>query len=474
MKKFAFFMELARHFFLSATIEEIHSGSLSLVDEALKHPELLWDHNGFVCRYGEEAGSVCHDLQEIYHQCEKQLRLIIDDEAGDRKEITSFQFKQWFLMHLTGEQLNPVKENLPDAVINKINKLLLNAVKSKVREVEKYRRNLKSYVFETRFSKHRNQLECLAANTLDLLAWTGAKSMAMRDLKPENLFVAGNPDEYPVFLNDTRNFTIGLIDVETAVAVDAPNPADIPQPQLAGTPLYATPSHLMSNSLLLAVYPELPDVLLMQDWYASVGIIFKIFTGENLFPATARVFPEILKKLKLVNPAGPDLEQDVARINRLFWNSAQAEMQEAMKVKDIVKALHRDIHAINQAIAQAVKDQPFFTSAKKQSYLLDASANKIRSMRTKLSQEKKAAQQKKILAFFDNLEGLKGHLQRKLEAAANLKAASAPIAADQLLEAMFRHAFSTLYLDHWPPLSPGKWSGKSKVPDDLGTYQATM
>ena len=495
---FAFFMDLARHFFLSATIDEIHSGSLSLVDEALQHPELLWDHNGFVCRYGEEAGGVCHDLQEIYHRCEKELRRIIDSEAGDRKEITGFRFKQWFLMHLTGEQLNPVKEKLPDGIIDKINKTLLQAVKSKAKEVERYRRNLKNYVFETRFSKHRNQLECLASNTLDLLAWVGAKSMAMRDLKPENLFVAGNPDEYPVFLNDTRNFSIGLIDVETAVVFDAENPADIPQPQLAGTPLYATPSHLMANSLLLEVYPDLAAILRMQDWYATIGIIFKIFTGENLFTATARVFPEILKRLKLVNPAGPDLEQDVARINHIFWNSGQAELQESLLthknvlrrvevnipapfVKDIIKALHRDIQAINQAIAQTVKDQSFFTSAKKQNFLLDASAYKIRSMKAKLVQEKAnpgdksaTAQQKKILAFFDHLGDLKDHLQRKLEAAANLKATGAPIAADQLLEAMFRQVFCTHFLEHWTPLTPAKWSGKVDVPDDLDTYQATM
>ena len=497
-KSFAFFMDLARHFFLSATIDEIHSGTLSLVDEALQHPELLWDHNGFVCRYGEEAGAVCHDLQEIYYSCEKQLRLIIDEEAGDRKEITAFRFKQWFLMNLTGEQLHPVKENLPDRVVDKINKLLLQAMKSRAAEVERYRRNLKNYVLEIRFSKHRTQLECLAANTLDLLAWIGSKNMAMRDLKPENLFVAGNPDEYPVFLNDSRNFSIGLIDVETAVSIDAENPADIPQPQLAGTPLYATPSHLMANSLLLEVYHDLGVVLRMQDCYAVIGIIFKIFTGENLFQATARVFPEILKRLKRINPAGPDLEQDVAHINRIFWNSALAELQESLQthknvlrrvevavpgvfVKDIIKALHRDIQAISQAITQAVKEQPFFTSAKKQNFLLEASAFKIRSMKTKLAQEKAnskdksaSAQQEKILKFFDHLEKLKDHLQRKLEAAANLKAAGAPITADQLLEAMFGMVFSTLYLEHWSPLTPSKWTGKVKLPDDLATYQATM
>jgi serine/threonine protein kinase len=492
---FAFFMDLAKYFFLSATIDEIHSDSLRLLDEAMQHPELLWDHNGFVCRYGEEAGSVCHDLQKIYHSCEKQLRLIID-ETGAGNDIPNFHFKQWFLMHLVGEQILPANEQLPEEVVEKVNQLLQKTVESKAPEVEKYRRNLKKYIFETKFSQHRNQLECLASNTLDLLAWIGAKSMALRDLKPENLFVAGNPDEYPVFLNNTRNFTIGLIDVETAVAIDAKDPADIPQPQLAGTPLYATPSHLISNSLLMEVYDDLAAVMHTQDWYAAIGIIFKIFTGENLFPSTARVFPEILKNLKHVNPAGPDLEGDIARINRLFWNSAEAELQEALFthrnvlrrvevtipadfVKYIIKALHSDTYKINQTIVQSVNDQPFFTSVEKKQYLVDASVFKIHSMKTKLSQEKHASKDMaehhdQIQAFFDRLASLKDHLQRKLEAAANLKATGAPITADQLLEAMFHHVFNTHYLEHWPPLKPSKWSGKAKVPDDITTYQAII
>ena len=492
---FAFFMDLAKHFFLSTTLEEIHSGYENLAQEAIRHPELLWDQHGFVCRYGEETAGVCQDLQEIYYRCEGRLRRLVD-EAAIVDDVPTFQLKNWFLLHLAGEQIPPGAQDLPSSLINRANKLLTGVIKANHSLVEQYRMNVRAYMRETHFSQHRTQLENLASNTLDLLAWIGAKGLALRDLKPENLFVAGNPDEYPLFLSDTAKFSIGLIDVETAVVIDAAETEDIPQPQLAGTPLYATPAHLMSNTILAEVYGDLRTVLHLQDWYATIAIIYKIVTGENLFLATARVFPELLDRLKLVDPAGADLVEDVARINRMFWNSAIAEFKEGMArhsrvfarvevrvpesfLPDIVKALHHDSDQIARSIAAAVADQSFFVSNEKRQYLLDAPAEKIRQMKNKLAPEienpaDRVDQRSQALAFFERLELLKNHLQRKLEAAAALKATGDPIAADQLLEAMFQRVFSFMYPAEWPALTPAKWRGATHLPTDITTYQATM
>lgn len=489
---FAFFMDLARHFFLSTTIEEIHaSRNASLVDEALAHQELLWDHHSFVCRYGEEAGTVCHYLQEAYYRCEKQLRTLVD-EAAIVEDVPAFKLKQWFLIHLAGGRIDAAKVDLPSPLLDKINALLKQTMAENSSTVNTYRRRLKAYIFNTRFSQHRTQLESLATNTLDLLAWIGEKGLALRDLKPENLFVAGNPDDYPLFLADATNFSIGLIDVETAIVMDVDDPGDLPQPQLAGTPLYATPTHLISNTILRELYPDLPGVFHAQDWFATMAIIYKIVTGKNLFPSTARVFPEILKRLKLVDPAGPDLASDIAAISRLFWNSAIAEFQEAVRkqysllarveivlpkkfVKKVINALHRDIDQINRTISQRVTGQSFFPSQEKRRYLLDASAEKIRQMKHKLiSDSQKAQQYEAILSFFKHLQLLKGHLERKLEAAALLKVTKASITADQLLEAMFQHVFSIMYLPDWPAMAPAKWQGNIHLPADITAYQATL
>lgn len=493
---FAFFMDLAKHFFLSTTLDEIHRGSQRLVIEALKHHELLWDQHSFVCRYGEDAGAVCHDLQETYYKSESRMRQLIED-ANVGESISTFEFKQWFVTHLAGEKINPDEYKLPHELIERINRLMFKIIKNNRQHVELYREQVRAYIKETRFSQHRSQIENLAANTLELLAWIGEKGLAMRDLKPENLFVAGNPEMYPVFLNDTEQFSIGLIDVETAVVIDAEDADEIPQPQLAGTPLYATPSHLISNIILQQVYKDLRTILHLQDWYATIAIIYKVICGENLFSTTARVFPEIIKRVRLLDPGGPDLESDVARINRLFWNSAQAEFQEALirkrdiinrvEVKvpeallpDIIKSLHRDCDAIAGILAKTVSEQTIFAGKEKCQFLMDAPAKKIGKMKNKLSREGRygdaTSKKRRDLAMemLSRIEQLKYRLERKLEAASVLKTSGAPIAADQLLDAMFQRVFSDMYLYRWPALAPEKWRGTADLPDDITTYQATM
>ncbi len=489
---FAFFMDLAKHYFLSSTLEEIHSAKGRLIDEVFHHPELLWDQHGFVCRYGDDAGAVCQSLQNVYFQCEGRLRQLID-EAAITTDVPNYQFKQWFLCHMAGEKIRPEDHQLPAQLIEKADALLLETVKTHQTHVEAYRRRLQAYIRKTRFSQHRRQLENLATNILDLLAWIGQKGLAMRDLKPENLFVAGNPEEYPAFLNDPLKFSIGLIDVETAVVTEAEDPILIPQPQLAGTPLYATPNHLFSNAVLMEMYDDLPTILHLQDWYATIAIIFKLITGDNLFADTAHVFPEILNRLKVLDPGSPDLREDFARIHRLFWNSAVAEFQESLARQaeflsrievsvpetlagDIMAGLKRDIHETEKAIARAVTDQSFFTSGDKRRFLKEASADKIAQMRNKLIQEAEsgAGQQQQILLYFEILGKLKERLEARQRAVAGLNAPSAAIWADQLLEIMFQRVFMAMYLPHWPDLTPKRYGVSTYLTKDITTYQATL
>jgi hypothetical protein len=280
------------------------------------------------------------------------------------------------------------------------------------------------------------------------------------------------------------------------VVLDPKDRSNTPQPQLAGTPLYATPSHLLSNSILEQVYDDFPMIFHLQDWYASLAILFKAITGENLFINTAGVFPEILRRLKIIDPAGPNLTTDVGRINQLFWNSAMAELSEALAkhlslflqievkvpkafVAIIIKALHRESDQLSKTTSEIVETQKLFSSREKRKFLQQASARKIRQMKDKLLQENSAShasgpQQDDLLQLLDQLEKHKSRLQRKLEAAAALKAAESPITADQLIEAMFHHVLSQMYLPHWPALSPSKYQDTVPLAEDIATYQATL
>jgi hypothetical protein len=110
--------------------------------------------------------------------------------------------------------------------------------------------------------------------------------------------------------------------------------------------------------------------------------------------------------------------------------------------------------------------------------LLDAPVEKISAMKEKLLEAKsingkRGQKLEKALSVIARIEDQKRHLRRKLEAAALLKAYPGPVAADQLLEAMFQRVFSEMYLPHWSALEPAAWRGGSGVGLDA-TYQATM
>lgn len=485
---FAFFMDLAKHYFLSTVLDEIHGGYGRLNEEARQHPELLWDQHGFVCRYGESAAPVCLALQEVYYRCEGRLRRLATQPGHG--EVPAYHLKQWFLGHLVGDPPAVEEQSLPRSAMEQINQLLDSVVQENRRLVERYRSHLRSYIRETRFSRYRRPVEALAANLLDLLAWIGQKGLAMRDLKPENLFVAGNPDDYPGFLNNPDKFSIGLIDVETAVAIDAADPLRIAQPQLAGTPLYATPAHLMSNAILLEVYHDPALVLHLQDWHATIALLYKLMTGEHLFSATAHVFPEMINRLKVLDPGGPALADEVIRIQRLFWNSAVAEFQEGMArhgqafarlsiavpdnfVAEMTTGLRADMAEIDKAVVRAVGEQSFFNSGDKRRFLKEASAEKIGQMKNRLLRDAHLARDP-ILLFFELFEKLKTRQEEKSLTLAALSAPRPTMQADQLLEAMFQRVFATMYPSHWPALAPTPYGRRVLLDPDITTYQATM
>jgi hypothetical protein len=498
---FVFFMDLSKYFFMSTILQEIHGDRHRLVDEALENPDLLWDHYGFAHRYGERAAGIRYDLLKAFTHCENRLRGLIDpidpvDPVANGPKMPVYVFKQWFLRHLVGEKIDPRECALDAETIDRANRLLDQVLHEHRRAVDHYCSMLGNYLRDIRFSKNRRHMEGLAANTLVLLDWVHAKGLALRDLKPENLFVAGNPDEFPLFLTDTEKFSIGLIDVETAVVFDVVPPETIRQPPLAGTPLFATPAHLLSNTILTQVYGELRTILILQDWYAVVAIIFKIVTGQNLFAQTAHTFPEILSAIKRLNSTAEGLETEVAKLSRVFWNSAEAEFRENLQrhqnlfarvqvrlphgmVPAIFDGVARDIAQRAAAINQMVDRQTFFSTMSKVRVLKEATAERIASMRARLHQETYGAghssgQHFELLRFLEELEAAKRQLERLRATLAELHASQASIPADHLLHAMFQRVFGCMYLAHWPCIVPNKWAGKANVAPGIATYQATL
>ena len=111
--------------------------------------------------------------------------------------------------------------------------------------------------------------------------------MAIRDLKPDNIYIAGNFNGADNFFNNPAAYSLGLIDLETAVHLHPEDLSGMRQPALAGTFPFMTPHHLFKNRDLYKLFgSELCRVLYMQDWFAAIAIIFNVATGKILFLKT--------------------------------------------------------------------------------------------------------------------------------------------------------------------------------------------
>lgn len=489
-ESYVFLMDLSKHFFLSTVLHQIH-GNRDLAAEALQNPDLLWDHCGFVQRYGEAAAMIRHDLIKAFNQCEKSMQCQVESGTNGVR-LPVYVLKRWFLGSLVGEKINPQEHAFDPGVAECAGRLIGKALDEHRDSIDQYCRLLSNYLQRTRFSKHHRHLEGLAGNTLVLLDWLNTKGLVLRDLKPENLFVTGTPENYPLFLTDLQKFSLGLIDVETAVVIDPVAPETILQPPLAGTPLFATPAHLLSNTILTRVYKDLRAILLLQDWYAAVAIIFRIVSGCNLFTRTAHTFPEVLASIKRLGATSAVLEKSVAKLSRVFWNSAVAEFNENLQlyadrfvrvqvrvpqgmVPQIIAGVAHEIECSMNAIDRLIEQQSFFPSPSKKQILKRATAARIAAMRTRLqAKTSTGSRDVELLGFLRTLEEAIQELERLRVTLVALGAAKVCIPADHLLKAMFQQVFSHMYLPHWPVIVPGKWAGKTPLPSDIVTYQATM
>jgi hypothetical protein len=229
-------------------------------------------------------------------------------------------------------------------VLTAATELLDRVLATRPDAVAEYRSLAIPHARRVSFGRTRPMKESLAANLLDLLAWLARCRVAIRDLKPDNLLVSGDISRYPTFLASAREYSIGLIDLETAVICRAQARGSFRQPQLGGTPTYATPSHFLPNRLLERCYPDLEQIFYLQDWHAVVAIVFAVVTGKRLFARSAGLFPELIEALNRASDAGASLT-DVFRIqNARFWEHARAEfIEKKEKYAVLLKAVSIEV-----------------------------------------------------------------------------------------------------------------------------------
>ncbi|WP_419659516.1 putative serine/threonine protein kinase [Desulfosarcina variabilis str. Montpellier] len=481
---FAFFMELTNNFFLGSVIDELHKQKNEIGEEIRESPEVAWNQEAFTTRYGLESLPVFESLQTLYRRCETQALQVIK-ETGQDTTIHQFHLKNWFLACITGEDLQGTDKDVDADLLVKIKKEFSTIFKANPKQVNDLVRLLKTQLATKTFLKSRQQIQNVASNMLTLLCQLKEKRIALRDLKPDNLFLDAAPDNYPVFLNDLSSFSIGVIDVETAVSLVPKADGSIAQPLIGGTPLYATPLHLLKNQTISKFFGDLPEALHLEDWFATIAIIFRAITGKNLFPRAARTFPALLKILKSSrNRSAPD-EATVKKMSRTFWSAAVVDMKKQLTAfsdilnrltvlipeemqKPIKSELEREKACLSQAIQKHISLFPLTKSQKNKAFLVSAAMADITKQIDRWENTDKLPEQHRQIApqmvsFLKNLNRLKKGEKEKRDAVSSAAMSPCEISAYSLIEAMFQIAFRAMYKSPWKALTKPTQQTEEKI-----------
>jgi serine/threonine protein kinase len=467
---FVFFMDFSKYYFLSHIIDNLHDVKDAMAQEIMENAETVFDNQKFRGRYGKAKESIGIEIHQVYDKCQAAIRQFLTD-SGVSSDVSMFRIQTWFLTHLAGKAVGIKEAALPENLAKELNLLIELTLSKQMEAVTAYRNTITEYVHKIRFEQNKPQMAGIITNLLDLLAWLRTRHIAMRDLKPDNLLVAGDPAKYPLFLMNPDEYELGIIDVETAVDFGKSKDGRIKQPLLGGTPFYATPSHFFNNVVLSEAFDNLSKILHLQDWYATLVMIFKAATGELMFQQTARLFANMRNKIKAGQMEGMLETEIVADVSRAFWRSALLEFQARMNKKEqqlksifltipdtskkmFKKALSNDILATTDKIKRCISNQTVFGSPQSRQRLLDSSPARINHLRIEFENKVKSmhsppTDHSDTIVFLKYLGTLKLHLEQQKQLAIRLEKQVSRISAYTLLGFMFNNIYKSMFREEW-------------------------
>ncbi len=493
---FVFFMDFSKYYFLGNIVDNLHDVKDAVAEEMIANAETIFDNQKFRGRYGKDKESVGIEIRQVYNHCQAAIRQFLTD-SGVSSNVSMFHIQTWFLTHLAGKAIAGKVAGLSENLVQELNLVIEVNFTKRMDAVEAYRKTIKEYVHKIRFEQNKPQVAGIITNLLDLLAWLCTKHIAMRDLKPDNLLVAGDPSKYPLFLMNADEYELGIIDVETAVDFEKSKDGKVNQPLLGGTPYYATPSHFFSNTVLSEAFHNLNLILHLQDWHATVVMVFKTVTGELLFDRTAKLFAEIRNSIKFGHTQGMRDTEIVADVSRSFWRLALQEFQSKMNQKEnalksiffdipenakqmFKKVLVKDIQATSIKIKQCINmnSQKFFESPQSHELLLKASPQKIDQLRAEFENKVKtppnsSANHTRAIPFLKYLRTLKLHADQQKQLLKRLELPDSKLSAYTLLGFMFNNLYKSMFREEWWVKTIAK-ENFSDADVDEATLEATV
>jgi hypothetical protein len=456
-------MDLSKYYFLGHIIQNLHDIERKVDEEIHRQSEVVGDFLKFEDRYGGEDIPFFLEIEKLHAKYEMGLKKLLQ-EFNIVSSPSRDRIKKWFFVHLVGKRVTEVEKDFDAQFIVELNRLVDGIISDNHETIQAYRESVKKSIHSSAFTQNKASMEGIVTNLLELLAHLKKKRVAMRDLKPDNLLVAGDRERYPGFLAYPEEYKIGLIDVETAVVLENSESGAMEQPPLGGTPQYATPSHFFSNEVLSHRYESLSTVLHLQDWHGVIGIIYRTITGLPLFERTARILPTIIKTM---GEYKGKQKEHFHSVNEVFWNSAVTEFREKLAAREeTLKSL--SITVLDQAgkmlrafvvdekstlvdqIQQFVDARNVPMSAKDRQVLLTCSYEKTNQFRKRWenkaeAQTRSGIDKSQIVSLLGELGRLKLQLQRQEEMLKLLEHSGVEISAYELLELMFELVVKRMY-----------------------------
>lgn len=339
----AYFMDVARYYFLGPIVETMHEKQKPVHDEILHHPDIFWQPHDFYGRYGTDAEPVRRQIIGLHEKFQRRLNLL--ERPGKLSpQALSERGQIWLLKALAGVSVKEMARDLPVHFRKDLSLLIEKLAAENSQAIQAYRALIHDYVHRVRLNRHMPRMRSMITNLFKMLAWLGEKGVAIRDLKPDNLLVVGDPDRYPFFLNSAEEFSLGLIDLETAVDFAPPIYRRMAQPLLGGTLYYATPTHFLANKILENRFADIRRVFYLQDWYAAIGIIYELITGDYLFKMAARQLNQTLHAARENGKTKGGASRLLKLSRSEFWRTASAELdnrgkKHADKLSQVLPAL---------------------------------------------------------------------------------------------------------------------------------------
>ncbi len=329
---FVFFMALSKYRFFNQVIEGLHHAVDHARQEIVKNgPQAISDFMVFESMFGSRNDRIYFDMHALVESYGRKIEEALQN-VGIEGSIPDFQKQEWLFTHIAGLRPDIDPDDLPEGVFEQVERITKELTGDNKPVIEEFRKIVYKVSKNKHFYSNRGRMKGLVINLLNLLYRLKKRRVAIRDLKPDNMYVAAFLDGADHILANPDAYDLGLIDMETAVCFKPDRNGRIQQPLLAGTPSYATPSHIFGNKVLRAVYgEELPRIFYLQDMHAALVMIFKIVTGRALFVNAARLMMEISHIKKKNVQDFDDLLKVYKNTSRTFWKTAKTEFSEKLQ-----------------------------------------------------------------------------------------------------------------------------------------------